>query len=88
MYYTNGPRQKHVLSDMIRIYLLILEVQEASVFKAPKQPKKPKAADFFGCHFVFCTDVSWTSKTKHVDKHHILRNTFFPSSNRVAKYRF
>ena len=29
--------------------------------------RPPKAADFFGCFFVFCTDVSWTSKINDID---------------------
>ena len=27
-----------------------------------RRSRPPKAADFFSCYFVFCTDVSWESK--------------------------
>ena len=29
-----------------------------------RRSRPPKAADFFGCYFVVCTDVSWASKIK------------------------
>ena len=48
----------------------------------------PKAADFVGRFFVFCTDVSWASKTKNIDKHHIWCNIFILKPNCVIKYRF
>ena len=36
-----------------------------------RRSRPPKAADFFGRFFVFCTDVSWASKIKNIDRHHI-----------------
>ena len=53
-----------------------------------RRSRPPKAADFVGRFFVFCTDVSWASKIKNIDKHHIQWNIFILRPNCVIKYRF
>ena len=36
-----------------------------------KDERAADEADFFGCLEVLNTDVSWASKIKNIDKHHI-----------------
>ena len=51
------------------LYLLSWKSREHLYVRPQKSTRSPplKATDFFGCFFVFCTDVSWTSKIKDID---------------------
>ena len=49
--------------------------------------RPPKAADFFGSFFVFCTIISWESKIKYTHIEYISWNIFFSRSNYVFKNR-
>ena len=59
-HYIIGPRNKYVPLDMMLIFMFHCGLAGKHLYLRPQNRRRsppPKAADFFGCYFVFCTDV-------------------------------
>ena len=59
-HYIIGPRNKYGPLDMMFIYMFHCGLAGKHLYLRPQNSRRsrpPKAADFFGRYFVFCTDV-------------------------------
>ena len=57
----NWPPKKDVPLDTLNVYILFWTSRKRLSLRPPNSTRSraPKAAEFFGCYFVFCTIISW-----------------------------